>query len=117
MGLSRLRRIVLVLLVAVVGGLVLSARWITDLWWFEELGYGAVFWTRVTAPWVVGLVGALILGLFFTVNVRYAIHAWNPILFRIALRVPWAVPERLHRLVPVVGFLLGIVFARVLASE
>jgi uncharacterized membrane protein (UPF0182 family) len=62
-------RATLIVVIIIVLGLVLWASGLyTDLLWFENLGYGFVFWNVFLSQWTVRLAGWLIFFLFLFVN-------------------------------------------------
>ncbi|MBP7866878.1 MAG: UPF0182 family protein [Acidobacteria bacterium] len=60
---------VLVVLLLVLTGLL--SGFITDLWWFGELGYESVFWTSYKAQYFLWFAGFLFTLAFFFFNVRH----------------------------------------------
>ncbi|HAA34613.1 MAG TPA: UPF0182 family protein [Firmicutes bacterium] len=68
-------RATLIVVIIIVLGLVLWASGLyTDLLWFENLGYGFVFWNVFLSQWTVRLAGWLIFFLFLFVNLLFTRH-------------------------------------------
>lgn len=66
------------LLAVALFGVWASADFWSTLWWFESQGQAGAFWLRTTAPWMVGLAGALIGGLFAAINLVIAMRLARP---------------------------------------
>lgn len=49
-------------------------RLLTDVWWFQAVGFVDVFWTRLTWQVIVGMVSFITYGLFLYVNYRLAMR-------------------------------------------
>jgi uncharacterized membrane protein (UPF0182 family) len=68
-------RIVLVALVVALGSTIWAAGFYTDFLWFENLGYGAVFWNIILSQWAVRLAAGIIFFLFLYVNLLFTRRA------------------------------------------
>jgi uncharacterized membrane protein (UPF0182 family) len=67
---GRLRRALLVLLVASLFVLPAFARWYTEWLWFGEVGYRAVFWVPIVWGAAVGVVAACVVFAILFLNIR-----------------------------------------------
>ena len=61
----------LVILLTITGSVV---HLITESWWFQSVGYGSVFWTRLRWQLGLGLVGFGMTALWLGANYRLAVH-------------------------------------------
>lgn len=64
-------RITLIALLAALGLTIWAAGLYTDLLWFENLGYGTVFWNILLSQWAVRLAAGLIFFLFLYTNLLF----------------------------------------------
>lgn len=105
--------IVIGLVVLAVVAVFVSAHFLTELWWFGELGHTDVFWKLYAWPWGVRLIGTIVFSLFLYVNLRLTQSAVARALFRFQERVPeflsWRVVRR--------GLVAGSIFFGLMASE
>jgi uncharacterized membrane protein (UPF0182 family) len=106
---ARRRNAVLLGLALVVGAILLLpilTRFLTEWWWFEEIGYQVVFTRQLVTQAILFLGGGTLTALFLYVNLRVAQRGLvpHPILLRVDESVPAVnVPAALRRLtLPVV---------------
>ena len=64
-------RIILIALLVALGLIIWAAGFYTDLLWFKNLGYGAVFWNIFLSRWTIRLAAALIFFLFLFINLLF----------------------------------------------
>ena len=67
---GRLRRVLLVLVIALLFLYPAVARWYTEWLWFHEVGYPAVFWVPIASAAAVGLAAAAVVFVILALNVR-----------------------------------------------
>src|SRR5207247_1812760 len=67
---GRLRRVLLVLVIAVLFLYPAAARRYTEWLWFHEVGYPAVFWVPIASAAAVGLAAAAVVFLILALNLR-----------------------------------------------
>ncbi|RJX28794.1 MAG: UPF0182 family protein [Dethiobacter sp.] len=66
-----LRSIIVVAVIIVLGLVFWAAGMYTDLLWFENLGYGLVFWNVFLSQWAVRLAAWLVFSLFLFINLLF----------------------------------------------
>ena len=64
-------RIIFVALLVALGLMIWAAGFYTDFLWFDNLGYGAVFWNIFLSRWTVRLAAGLIFFLFLFINLLF----------------------------------------------
>ena len=67
---GRLRRVLLVLVIALLFLYPAASRWYTEWLWFHEVGYPAVFWVPIASAAAVGLAAAAVVFLILALNLR-----------------------------------------------
>jgi uncharacterized membrane protein (UPF0182 family) len=67
--------ITLAVLIAIIFVIVLSARFITDVMWYTQLGYGSVIWTTVAMKAGLWIVYAILVGVVGFLSADMAIHS------------------------------------------
>jgi uncharacterized membrane protein (UPF0182 family) len=71
---GRLRRVVLILVIALLLLYPAVARWYTEWLWFHEVGYPAVFWVPIASAAAVGLAAGAAVFLILALNLRPLLH-------------------------------------------
>lgn len=84
--------ILLALVLVVSFTLSLSARFLTDWFWFESLGYGAAFWRPWQWVWAMRIGVGLLLALFYYLNFRIT----RPVVARAMFQLQAAFPPSLR---------------------
>lgn len=90
----------------------LSARFLTDWWWFENLGYLSVLLTRLGWEWGIRLGLGLVLALFIYVNLAATRGQIGRALFRYQDRLPQGINfTALKGLFWIAALVLGLLYA------
>jgi hypothetical protein len=108
--------VILVIALVVILALVLSQFFVhllTDVWWFQSIGFLSVFWTRITWQVVVWVVTFVAYGLFLYANYRIAMYLTRDRSFEAIADREW---ERYAGAIPYLAGGIIILFALVAAS-
>lgn len=103
---NAVRNVVWIAIGVIVGALVVvltSARFLTELWWFDELGQVGVFWRLYGWPWAVRLVATFLFASLIFLNLRMTQSALARALFRFQERVPEFLSWRFVKRTMIVG--------------
>lgn len=86
------------------------ATFYTDLLWFEQMGYGSVFWTTFKAKWGVALVAGLLFFLATFINLRIPIRGRTVLNITGGVVTPVTVSDtrRITLIVLVVAIIVGV---------
>jgi uncharacterized membrane protein (UPF0182 family) len=96
------------------------ARFATDFFWYQEVGYQAVFTTELTTKSLLFALGAVIAYLFITLNARHATRGISkaPVLWRVSPELPPVdISSSLTKVVKPLGFLFAILFGMTAAGH
>jgi uncharacterized protein len=75
-----MKKIVVIILALLIVGLVLMAMlssFVTDLWWFNNLGFAKVFWTSYQTQYFFWFLGFLVSMIVLNANAAIALHGSN----------------------------------------
>jgi uncharacterized membrane protein (UPF0182 family) len=109
-----LRPIWIVGLVFLLVGLIPSiVRFVTDYFWYQEVGFQSVFTTELSTKSLLFAVAAVAAYLFVTLNAKYATSGLSkaPVLWRVSPELPPVdISKSLSRVVKPVGILFALLF-------
>lgn len=110
----------LILMVLIAAGilLVITAKFLTDLWWFQSLHFEDVFWTTYETEYGLWVVGFLTAFVVLYGNVALAFRASSPVVFyeQVAAVVTQA-GKYLRILFMGIAVILSFIFASMLSSS
>ena len=88
-------------------------RFVTDYFWYQEVGYQSVFTTELSTKSLLFAVAAVAAYLFVTLNAKYATSGLSkaPVLWRVSPELPPVdISKSLARVVKPVGILFALLF-------
>lgn len=95
-----------------------SARFLTEVWWFSELGQAGVFWRLYAWPWGVRIGAGVVFALIIFGNLRLTQTALARALFRFQERLPEFLSWRVvKRIMLGVSLLFGVMASETLAHN
>lgn len=107
----KVRRVLLIAVSVVVAFLILLgmvAGFFSNIWWFESLGLGSVFWKTFESEYLLWAAGFIVFGLLQWVNIRICLTSKVPVV----MRAEGMVDPKLERFLEVVGrYLRGLAYA------
>jgi hypothetical protein len=95
-------------------------KFATDFYWYQEVGYEAVFTTELTTKTLLFALAAAVAYLFITLNARHATSGLSksPVLWRVSPELPPVdISKSLSKVIKPLGFVLALLFGMTASSH